>query len=291
MSLQSIIFNINASRSDAKRDAAIPIPQGVTQHRDISYYGKGKYGLLDVYYLEGTAKPLPTIVSIHGGGFVYGTKEIYRRYCMDLAKRGFAVVNFNYRLAPRWKFPAPLEDTARVMDWICGNSRKYNLDPQNLFLVGDSAGAQMASQFAAIWSNPEYAKLFSFRIPEIRIRAVGLNCGLYDCKDMANMPRRSIERDYLPRKLLPGDPRLDVLAAVNGNYPPAHITTATHDFLRENARPMAEFLRSKGIEAVCEIYKKADGGELGHVFHVNIPLPEAIACNDSQTAFFLSHLN
>jgi acetyl esterase/lipase len=138
MSLQSILFNRGASKSDKKRDAAIPLPEGVVECRNISYGSHGKWNLLDVYYPQGTNAPLPTIVSIHGGGYVYGNKEIYRRYGMDMAKRGFAFVNFNYRLAPKWKFPAPLWDTNCVMEWICRNATRYHLNPQQIIIVGDS---------------------------------------------------------------------------------------------------------------------------------------------------------
>ena len=286
MSIESLLFNIGASRSDKKRDAAIPIPGGVAEHRNIRYSGKL---LLDVYYPEGTAERLPTIVSIHGGGYIYGNKEIYRRYCMDLAKRGFSVVNFNYRLAPRWKFPAPLEDTNRVMEWICENAEKYHMDTERIFVVGDSAGAQLASQYGAIWSNPEYAKLFAFEVPHIHIRGLGLNCGMYDCKEMTAKPRKGMAKDYLPRKIGEDDLRLDVLSAVTDQFPPSHITTAYHDFLRQNAEPMCAFLQRRNVNAVWEIY--GEGNEsIGHVFHVNILLPEAIACNDSQAAFFKAQL-
>ena len=88
MSLQSIMFNLGASKADKKRDSAIPLPEGVTEYRNISYGCHGTWNLLDVYVPAGTADPLPTIVSIHGGGYVYGSKEIYRRYGMDMAKRG-----------------------------------------------------------------------------------------------------------------------------------------------------------------------------------------------------------
>ena len=54
------------------------------------------------------------IVNIHGGGYFYGDKELYRFYCMHLAEYGFAVINYNYRLSPENKFPAPLEDTFSV---------------------------------------------------------------------------------------------------------------------------------------------------------------------------------
>ena len=230
MSLESMLFNIGAKQSDKKRDAAIPLPEDVTECRNISYGPHGQWNLLDVYYPTGTSKPLPTIVSIHGGGYVYGSKEIYRRYGMDMAKRGFAFVNFNYRLAPKWKFPAPLADTNAVLQWVRANARRYHLDPERIILVGDSAGAQLASQYAAIHTNPEYASLFELNLPKVTIRALGLNCGRYDMVNWMAKKRKGLALDYLGKEIPADDPRLDVLSAVTGNYPPAYITTAHNDF-------------------------------------------------------------
>jgi acetyl esterase/lipase len=290
MSIQSIMFNIMASKSDKKRDAAIPLPKGVAICADIRYAPHGKEGLLDVYYPEGTTEKLPTIVSIHGGGYVYGSKAIYQRYCMDLARRGFTVVNLNFRLAPRNRFPAPLEDTNAVMHWICANGEMYHMDTDKIFLVGDSAGAQLASQYGAIYSNPRYASLFGLSVPPIHLRALGLNCGLYDTSKFVSFPRKSLERDYLGNKIPANDPRLFVLDAIDSKYPPAHITTASHDFLKGNAEPMYRLLMEKGIDTQWKCYERPDGGELGHVFHVNILLPEAVACNDEQCDFFRRYL-
>ena len=292
MSVQSILFNINASRSDRKRDAAIPLPEGVDSCRNIAYGPHGDWNLLDVYYPRGTSAPLPTIVSIHGGGYVYGSKEIYRRYGMDMARRGFAFVNFNYRLAPKWRFPTPLCDTNAVMAWICANAVRYHLDPNRIILVGDSAGAQLASQYAAIVTNPSYASLFPLKVPKITIRVLGLNCGMYDMVTQANAPRRGIHLDYLGKRtfIRPGDPRLRVLESVTADYPPAYITTACHDFLRGDAVPMGQFLTGKGIPCQVKCYGSEDDPSIGHVFHVNIRLEEAILCNDESAAFFQKFL-
>lgn len=290
MSLQAMLFRFGASKSDKKRDAAIPLPGGVTECRNISFGPCGNWNLLDVYTPGDAKGPLPTIVSIHGGGYVYGSKEIYRRYGMDMARRGFAFVNFNYRLAPRWKFPAPLEDTNEVMKWICENDRRYHLDPQKIILVGDSAGAQLASQYAAIATNETYAALFPMKIPHIRIRALGLNCGVYDPASQAKLPRKGLALDYLGRKISPEDPRLRVLNAITDRYPPAYITTACHDFLRENAEPMCALIHSRGVDAAWKCYGAEGDSAVGHVFHVNILLPEAVACNDDSAAFFRKHI-
>ena len=286
MSLQSILFNYNAAKGDRKRDQAIPLPDGVTECRNISYGSHGDWSLLDVYTPKGTQEPLPTIVSIHGGGYVYGSKEIYRRYGMDMARRGFAFVNFNYRLAPKWKFPTPLCDTNSVMEWICKNHRRYHLDPNRIILVGDSAGAQLASQYAAIATNPEYAALFDMKVPKIQIRALGLNCGLYDPVAFCGKKPTGLAKDYLGPKPDLADPRLKVLEAITDRYPPAYITTACHDFLKANAQPMCELLMSKGIDARWKCYGSEADEAVGHVFHVNILLPDAVTCNDDSAEFF-----
>ena len=286
MSLQSVLMNLTASANDRKRDSLILLPLGVTECRNISYESHGKWSLLDVYYPENTAEPLPTIVSIHGGGYVYGTKEIYRRYGMDMARRGFAFVNFNYRLAPRWKFPAPLWDTNAVMNWICANAIRYHLDPQRIILIGDSAGAQLASQYAAIVTNPVYAAKFHMAVPPITIRALGLNCGMYDPAEFLQGRRRGIILDYLGRDISSDDPRLDVLGAIDCRYPPSFIATACHDFLRKHAQPMQEFLISRGLRSAWKCYGSQEDTSVGHVFHISIAHPEAIRCNDDSAAFF-----
>ena len=290
MSFQAIAFNLSASINDYKRDKAIPLPAGVTEHRDISYGCHGKSSLLDVYYPEGTTAPLPTIVSIHGGGYVYGSKEIYRRYGMDMAKRGFAFVNFNYRLAPAWRFPTPLWDTNAVMAWICKNAARYHLDPQRIILVGDSAGAQLASHYAAIVTNSDFAAKFPMTVPGISIRAVGLNCGMYDIPAMCQGKRTGLALDYLGRDISTDDPRLNVLGHITDSFPPAFVTTSCHDFLRGNAEPMAEFLNEQGVPALWKCYGTEENEKVGHVFHVNILLDEARECNDDAAAFFRQYV-
>lgn len=289
MSIQSILFNIGASKGDAKRDQIIPLPSGVRQFCDLSYGIHGKWSLLDIYCPE-NADACPVIISVHGGGFVYGTKEIYKRYCMDLARRGFTVVNFNYRLAPRWKFPTPLEDINNLVHWLIREHPKYHADISRIFMVGDSAGAQLCSQYAAMLSNPEYMALFGLPHPGIQLRAVGLNCGLYDMIQVASEGRKGLELDYLGRKIKNDDPRLAVLDHITAAYPPAHITTSCHDFLRANAQPMADHLSSKGIPCQMKCYGTEEDKSVGHVFHVNILKPEAIRCNDDQCAFFRQYL-
>lgn len=288
MSLTSIMFCIGAKRSDRKRDAGLTTPAGVRRFDNLAYGPHGKWNRLDLYVPREAARPLPVIVSVHGGGWVYGTKETYQFYCTDLARRGFAVLNFNYRLAPRHKFPAALEDTNLAFCWLLAHAEEYGLDAGRIFAVGDSAGAHTLGLYACLCTDPAYAARYAFRPPEgFAPRAVALNCGVYRME-------RSEKRDAaaaLMRDVLPGGgteeelESISVLDHVTPAFPPAFIMTASGDFLAEQAPPLVERLQSLGVEAEYHYY----GDEqriLGHVFHCNQRLPEAARCNDDECGFF-----
>ena len=286
MSLEAILFRRGAAKGDKKRNDATEYPAGVVCKENIRYGDQGTDHLLNVYFPEGTTGNLPTIVSIHGGGYVYGDKEVYLYYCADLARRGFTVVNFNYRLAPKYKFPSPLEDANRVMRWLCVCARKYHMDPENVIIVGDSAGAQLASHYAAIVTNPQFASLFDFTVPDIKLKALGLNCGMYDLPARAGKRIKGIAADYLGRSFDTADPRIDVLRFINSDFPPSYLLTAQNDFLRDCAQPMADLLTEKGVENVCKCYGTPEQKHIAHVFHVDIRNPESTEANDEQCAFF-----
>ena len=150
--------------------------------------------------------------------------------------------------------------------------------------------APTTSQYAAIYSNPVYAALFQLKLPKIRIRAVGLYCGMYNMSERATAPRKGLQLDYLGKHISPEDPRFQVLESIRENYPPAFIMTGVHDFLRENAEPMCRFLSEKGVPAQWKCYGAEDNEAIGHVFHINICLPEAIQCNDDAAAFFKQYV-
>lgn len=278
-------------KADAKRDEGLREPENIKKFKDISYGPHGDYNLMDIYRptQSGDAK-LPVIVSIHGGGYFYGDKELYRFYCMRFAQDGFAVVNFNYRLVPEFTFPAPLEDICAVFGWMKENSEAYGLDLNNVFLVGDSAGAQMASQFAAMCTNAGYAENFGFNIPGgIKIRAIALACGFYSLK--VREETDEFLADYLGEVDRENDPRLEVLGNINADYPPTFAFTAYNDFLVEECMPFVEFLKEKGIEAEGRIFGTKEEVNIGHVFHVDMKLAEGEKANKAQIEFFKKHIN
>ncbi|MBP5183651.1 MAG: alpha/beta hydrolase [Lachnospiraceae bacterium] len=294
---QRVIDTRNAwAAGDAKRDAGLVEPDDIKKIRNISYGPHGDWNLMDLYLPDNgkkagaEGKGFPVIVDIHGGGYFYGDKELYRFYTMHLARSGFAVINFNYRLAPENSFPAPLEDTYAVFLWISENYEKYGLDPSCVFLTGDSAGAQLSSQFAVICSNREYAELFGFNIPEnICLKGVSLACGMYDFRARLKRPGgKEMALDYLKDEKLFTDPRTDVLSYITSDYPPAFVFTAWNDFLFDACEPFVKLLKEKGVRAEGRIYGSKEEKEIAHVFHCNMRLPEGERANRDQIAFLES---
>lgn len=292
MSLTSFMVRTMFKRGDDKRDAGCMTPEDIRRFDDIVYGPDPKWNRLDVYRPKEVKGLLPVIVSVHGGGWVYGDKERYQYYCMSLAQQGFAVVNFTYRLAPKYKFPAPVEDTNRVFAWMLSHAEQYGLDTGNIFAVGDSAGAQLLAMYSCICTNPAYASGFAVHAPAGAVpRAVALNCGVYKIeksskKDLTTM----LMADYLPGKGTEQElQQISVLRHVTGNFPPAFVMTAEGDFLAEQAKPLVERLKELGAEAEYHYYGDKDH-VLGHVFHCDIRSESAARCNREECAFFRKHL-
>lgn len=268
-------------KNDEIRDRGLAEPEDIEKVKDLAY-GKDPEQVLDIYYPAGTEKPLPTIVSVHGGAYVYGSKELYRFYCMSLAQRGFAVVNFSYRLAPEYRYPAQLQDTNAVMRYVCAHAEENFIDTDRIFIVGDSAGAQLASQYAAAVTNPAYADILGMEIPKFRLRACAFNCGLYKPD-----PRRDklMLKCYFDDPDVIGSEQMDVLGHITDSYPPVFIMSSNGDFLLDRVKEFADLLTMKGVEHEVHIYSPKDR-KLGHVFHCNMNEPYAKQCNDEECAFF-----
>ena len=276
--------NIVFAISDFFRDFGLQTPEDVMRIDGIRY-GEEKNQVFDVYYPAGTTGVLPTIISLHGGGYTYGTKETYQFYCMDLAKRGFSVVNFSYRLAPKYPYPSQLMDAFAVLAMVCEHAEEYHIDKENVFFVGDSAGGHLNAQVSLSVSNPEYAALLGVTVPDFTLRATALNCGVYDPEDAF---RGSMGR-VIKGDLSSYEEELDILGHLTEAFPPAFVMSATGDPCLPYAEPMYEALQKIGVEAELQIYGD-EKNKLPHVFHLNVRSADARQCNDEECGFFRRHL-
>jgi acetyl esterase/lipase len=99
---------------------------------------------LDLYLPRGAQGPVPTLIQIHGGGWVGGTKEGNALRFLPYLEMGWAVVNVQYRLGQVALAPAAVEDCLCALRWVIRNADEYGLDPDRIVVTGYSAGGHLA---------------------------------------------------------------------------------------------------------------------------------------------------
>ena len=99
---------------------------------------------LDIYTPQGVAAPVPTLIYIHGGGWVGGNKEGAILNILPYLEMGWAVVNVQYRLARISLAPAAVEDCRCALRWVIRNAKEYNFDVNKLVVTGHSAGGHLS---------------------------------------------------------------------------------------------------------------------------------------------------
>ena len=275
------------TESDNLRDRGRKTPEDAVRYDDLVYGEDSVHQVLDVYRPRYTEGSLPVIISVHGGGWFYGDKERYQWYCLSLVKHGFAVINYTYRLIPACTFPAPLEDLNLVIAWMIDHADEYGLDTERVFLVGDSAGGQIAGSYTGIVCDPAYAAFFPFHVPDgFRLRGAALNCGIYT-KEALFAPGTdlTIMDEYIPGHTEREESLMDVTEHVNASWPPVYLMSAAQDYLKFQSLVMAEALAEKNVPFVLRIH--ADEKQaLGHVFHCDLRLKQAEKANREECSFF-----
>ena len=113
-------------------------------------YGPHERHRLDVHTskVRHTSSRVPVVVYVHGGGFVRGNRHSSRNVSDYFASLGLVGVNITYRLAPEAKWPAGSQDVASAIDWVRENIADYGGDPNQIYVIGKSAGAFHVAEFA-----------------------------------------------------------------------------------------------------------------------------------------------
>ena len=100
---------------------------------------------LDIYQRRDVQdRPQPTVMFIHGGGWVGGTKEASAMAIIPWMQMGFNVVNVEYRLGKVSLAPAAVEDCLCALRFVAAHAKEYNVDLSKLVLTGESAGGHLA---------------------------------------------------------------------------------------------------------------------------------------------------
>lgn len=103
---------------------------------------------LDVYAPRKIKSPKKVLVFVHGGNWIHGKKSIYRFFGKGMARKGVVGVVFNYRLSPQANYKGMAEDVADAVTWVKNHCKDFGGDPDNIYISGHSAGAQLAGLVA-----------------------------------------------------------------------------------------------------------------------------------------------
>lgn len=124
-------------------------------HRDLPYVeAKNERQTLDVYApTEG--KDHPVVVWVHGGGWQEGDKSEVQNKPKAFVEKGFVFVSINYRLLSEATIKEMADDVAKAIGWTCNHAKDYGGDPSTIFVMGHSAGAQLA---ALVCTDDRYLK-------------------------------------------------------------------------------------------------------------------------------------
>ena len=108
-------------------------------------YGPNERNDLDLFLPKDDGKSLrPAVIVIHGGAWRSGDKRQLRNLAELFARRGYVAAAINYRLAPKWSYPAQLDDCQRAVRWLRKNAKEFRVDPKRFGAAGASAGGHLA---------------------------------------------------------------------------------------------------------------------------------------------------
>lgn len=239
---------------------------------------------LDVYRPT-TPGPHPTVLHIHGGGWVGGTREGVVLRLLPFLEMGYAVVNVSYRLGRVAQAPAAVEDCLCALRWITRNAKEYEFDVSRIVTTGYSAGGHLALTTAMIPASagldrqcpgPELPRVAGvvnwFGITDVVDLLDGANMKAYAVAWLGSAP----DRDAVARRVSP-------LSYVRRDLPPM-LT------IHGDADPTVPYTHATRLHAALQ--RAGVTSELVTIpkgVHGNFPRPEQIRAVAAMRAFLAKH--
>ncbi len=292
--LMALAYLRIAVRDKVRLACQTPTP-GIVREMDIPYLPDGqRMHLLDIYYPAGTEELLPTIFDIHGGGWVYGSKDNNRNYCRWLAARGYTVVCINYRLIPQVDLRGQVQDVMAALRWTAQNGEAHHCDLSRLFLTGDSAGGHMASLAMCLEQSRYLRDIYKTPAAGVTVRALGLSHAV------CNFSPQNPAEGLLVKEMFPlmfgskperapwfGNASLPETAERLATLPPIFMVTSNFDPFHKESLIVEHYLRGRGADYAYLCWTRQQGDRHGHIFHVKHPRwPESAKANRAMLTFF-----
>ena len=205
-----------------------------------------------LYSADGTAVPRPTLVYLHGGGFVLGTLDGVDDLCRAVAAgSGWSVLSVDYRLAPEDPYPSALEDCIDAYAWLAQAAPELGLDTEWVAVAGDSAGGNLAAALCLHRrENKEelpVAQILAYPAVDDRFSTPSwsefADAPLLSAADARWCWEQYVGIGHAGGEALAAPMRAESLRGL----PPALVITAQVDPLRDDGEAFARRLRSEGV--------------------------------------------
>ena len=222
----------------------------------------------DIYRPVGPGA-FPGVLMIHGGGWKGRTRDDMDRIAETVAARGYVVMNVSYRLAPRWNFPAQLQDMQQAVLWLRRNATRYGVRADRIAAWGYSAGAHLAALTGLTGPGDAYY-LDGARVQAVVAGGTPVDLRYYKEGPLTNglMGVSYGENPQLWREASP-------IALVTRDDPPVFLYHGSFDFTVgvENAKAMFDALEQAKVPA--ELYL-IHGLEHFSTFFIHRPVARGI---------------
>lgn len=219
------------------------------------------------YYPSKTVGKKPCVIVVHGGSWAGGDSNQLPELNSYLAANGYNVATINYRMAPKWQTPAPVEDVANALKYLCANADKLHIDTTQFILLGRSAGAQIALLAGYTLHDKNIVGVVDFYGPADMVWGYSVP------SNPLIMDSRKVMEQYIggtykqvPQKYAACSP----LEFVDKNSPPTLIIHGDNDVLvaPEHSRRLNEKLKNNNIK---HFWLKLPWATHGFDFNLNGP--------------------
>ncbi len=215
-------------------------------------------------YNPKTEENHPVFIWIHGGGFIFGSIEVYDSICRKITNNlNCTVISIDYGLSPEHKFPEPVEECYQVTKWVFQNAKELNIKPDKIAIGGDSVGGTLTAVIVQLSRDRgEFPIVYQVEINAM-LDLLGQTKPLSRKENAKGyrLQTEEIEGWFVPKYLNDlseaKNPLASPLLAENfKGLPDTCIITSEYDPLRDEGELYAKRLEESGVD-VC--LKRYDG--------------------------------
>lgn len=259
------------------------VPAGVTSRLDLRYRPGDADALLDIHRNRGHAGALPVLLWVHGGAWVSGGKQDVAPYLKIIATETPCVaVGIDYSVGPEFKYPTAVAQLDDALRYLNVHADKLEIDMARVVLAGDSAGAQLASQYAAMVTSTDFAAAVGIHpvLTERQLRGVILHCGIFDLVQLGRLSGLlgwaydKIIWAYTGERKHPENHaarQMSSIAAVTERFPFTLISGGPADPLTSpQSVPFAAALQALSVPVETHFYPADHQPALGHEYQFDL---------------------